>query len=239
LVVWLASFPRSGNTFFRIAAERLYGVASLSVYDNDPASVSMRCPGKVRAGIAALRDSRQLHLIKTHELPDDNQPAVLLVRDGRDAMVSYAHFIEDYQVAPRRGLDRLLYCLDDLRSRLHGRPRFETLLRRVVAGEYFDWSQHYRAWRRRPGSSVVVRFEDLVVRPGHVVHGSLSALGLPLPEPPETSALLPAFSDLHAGDPKFFRAGGVGQWRSEMSAELESIFWRLHHEAMLDAGYER
>ena len=35
MVVWLASYPRSGNTFLRIVLHRLYGVPTYSVYDDD------------------------------------------------------------------------------------------------------------------------------------------------------------------------------------------------------------
>src|ERR1700754_5135896 len=35
MIVWLASFPRSGNTFLRIVLHRLYGVRTSTVYDVD------------------------------------------------------------------------------------------------------------------------------------------------------------------------------------------------------------
>ena len=35
VIVWLASYPRSGNTFLRIVLHRLYGVPTYSVYDDD------------------------------------------------------------------------------------------------------------------------------------------------------------------------------------------------------------
>ena len=97
-MIWLASFPRSGNTFFRIALEKLYGLQSLSLYEDDPASLSRRASSRVQSGLPALHASKDLHFIKTHELPDDGSPAILLVRDGRDAMVSFTHFIQDYGV---------------------------------------------------------------------------------------------------------------------------------------------
>ena len=82
-MIWLASFPRSGNTFFRIILYEVYGIES-SAFHRDP--------------------NRKLNLhydrypvVKTHLLPnqlipdDSNIPAVYLVRDGRDALVSMAH----------------------------------------------------------------------------------------------------------------------------------------------------
>ena len=37
MIVWLASYPRSGNTFLRVVLHNVYGVSTYSVYeDNDP-----------------------------------------------------------------------------------------------------------------------------------------------------------------------------------------------------------
>jgi hypothetical protein len=35
MIVWLASFPRSGNTFLRIVLHRHFGIRSAVVYDFD------------------------------------------------------------------------------------------------------------------------------------------------------------------------------------------------------------
>lgn len=231
-MIWLASFPRSGNTFLRIALEKLYGLQSLSLYEDDPASLSRRA-SHVHSSLQALHASQDLHFIKTHELPDDGSPAILLVRDGRDAMVSFTHFIQDYGVVRWSLMDRL-----DAHRRqlLNGTPPFDQLLRKVILREHFDWSAHYLAWRTRPAGCAVVHFESLVREPADAVRQSLGSLGIELPSRGER---LPDFDQLHAQDPKFFRAGTSGQWRTEMSPELEDLFWREHGDAMLDAGYRR
>ncbi len=35
MIVWLASYPRSGNTFLRLVLHRLFGVPTYSVYEDD------------------------------------------------------------------------------------------------------------------------------------------------------------------------------------------------------------
>lgn len=35
MIVWLSSFPRSGNTFLRIVLHRMYGLRTSVVYDYD------------------------------------------------------------------------------------------------------------------------------------------------------------------------------------------------------------
>ena len=40
MIVWLASYPRSGNTFLRLVLHRLFGVPTYSVYeDHDPVAL--------------------------------------------------------------------------------------------------------------------------------------------------------------------------------------------------------
>ena len=41
VIVWVASFPRSGNTFLRIILNRLYGVRTSVVYDVDGVAVRL------------------------------------------------------------------------------------------------------------------------------------------------------------------------------------------------------
>jgi len=63
---------------------------------------------------------------------------------------------------------------------VNGRNRFEQLLRRVIVGEYFNWSNHCHVWQsRRPGCTTV-KFESLIANPGESVQQSLPALGIEL-----------------------------------------------------------
>jgi hypothetical protein len=98
MLVWVASFPRSGNTFLRILLHRWYGVHTSTVYDvdgvaqrlgTDPVGFTERT-----ASYADLRAAPEAYLVKTHRQRDaDVHPdgqAICLVRDGRDALVSWA-----------------------------------------------------------------------------------------------------------------------------------------------------
>jgi hypothetical protein len=197
----------------------------MSLYEDDS--------GRIKEELTALRTARDLYFIKTHELPQDDSPAILLVRDGRDAMVSFAHFIDDYGLVQRSGFNAVLTACKRF---VNGRNRFEQLLRRVIVGDYFNWSNHYHAWQSRRSGCATVKFESLIANPGESVQQSLQALGLELAKQEEQ---IPPFEILHAHDPKFYRDGTSGQWRREMRPDLEELFWREHHDAMLHAGYRR
>ncbi|HMJ91237.1 MAG TPA: hypothetical protein VK530_15560, partial [Candidatus Acidoferrum sp.] len=90
MIVWLASYPRSGNTFFRIVLHHVYNLKTFSVY-NDPELEKIGVAEVVGhetmpASLDELRSSSEVFFVKTHELPADKDPAIYIVRDGRDAL---------------------------------------------------------------------------------------------------------------------------------------------------------
>ena len=86
-MIWLASFPRSGNTFFRNILYQLYGLESSTFHrePNYPVDEGYESYPVVKT-----------HLLPSDLIPDDpNIKKVYLVRDGRDALVSIAHHRKD------------------------------------------------------------------------------------------------------------------------------------------------
>jgi hypothetical protein len=230
MIVWLASFPRSGNTMARILLHRVYGHLSYSLYEERPgeggreniASV-MGSAGQVAGpDLDELRRRVEPCFVKTHELPSDDAPALCLVRDGRDALVSYAHFVRNYEPAmgQRYSFEEALRILTESRDHFGG------------------WSANVRAWRARSagGPTVWLRYEDLVSEPLGQLEAAMRRVGVeiqPTGAPPVT------FDDLHRRWPEFFRTGRPGAWRQEMSEELHELFWVHHHEPMHWFGYRR
>ena len=113
MIVWIASFPRSGNTFLRIVMNRLYGVRTSVVYGFDGVADRLG-PSLVgfeeRPGtFAAMRESPDIYLVKTHRPRDeqilDGGKAICLVRDGRDCLVSWAR--QRTEDDPRRFTEEL------------------------------------------------------------------------------------------------------------------------------------
>lgn len=228
--LWIASFPRSGNTFFRNVLHRVYGIPSETFLDE---------PGRQLA--ANWFDHRAL---KTHMLPselpagmrlEDGHVAVYLIRDGRDALVSMAHHRIAW-VAPYSDYEVNLYEAT------------------VASGVSFfggGWSQHVEKWSEV--AQVVIRFEDLIVDP----IGQIERLRpfFDLPEPNRNA--LPTFESLRTGNAEYgskwtgdhselseqeiaeriFRRGKVGSWRDEMPSEVHELFWLLHGDTMDRWGY--
>ena len=213
MIVWVASFPRSGNTFLRIVLHRLYGLRTSVVYDVDgvAARVGVDLVGfeERPASIDAMRADGDPHLVKTHnprdERIDDADRAICLVRDGRDALVSWA------------------------RQRTEGdAPVFEAELRtridppeEVGAG---TWGPNVLSWLTPPAPHRrLLRYEELVGDPTRAVTRTVAAL---LPElTPSADARLPTFAELRLVDDRFFRRGHTGTHLDEMPDDLHQLFW--------------
>jgi len=222
MLVWVASFPRSGNNLCLMTLSEAFGATTGSVLDPDPLISRLSLDPDVDLR-AAVRESSDRVFLKTHRLPgpNDGDPAIYLVRDGRDSLVSYAHFMQ---------------------AQRH--PRFESLsfekaLAKLIERKdhpYGSWSANVRSWTRREAPTKIVRFERLIEDPVGTMREAVTSLGMALPE---QRGQLPTFDELHERNPKIFRRGKVGSWRSEFPARLEERFWELHGAEMLAMGYRR
>ncbi|MEZ4888875.1 MAG: glycosyltransferase [Chitinophagales bacterium] len=225
-MIWLASFPRSGNTFFRNVLFEVYGIESSEFHQQTAYSVA--------------EDYDQYQVVKTHLLPHqvesigDSIKSVYLVRDGRDSLVSLAHHRKD-----------IMEPNSDFQI---------NLLEAVIAskGSFFGgWSENVRQWKEK--ADVIIHFEDLISDPIGEVEKLRSIIDLPQPKRDKLPSFedlkfgQPKYSlNRKSTNPKkqkeriqkFFRKGKVGSWKEEMSPEMEQLFWSLHGEVMTEMGYE-
>ena len=229
-MIWLASYPRSGNTFFRALVYEVYGAHTHEFYDRhgDPASSeALRTifgAATTRPSLEEMKSAEACYLVKTHEMPDDDCPAIYLVRDGRDALVSHAHFVlqHDERVPPDAH-----------------RARYDDTLKMLIETDasFGGWSGNVRAWTTRSTGTTIVRFEELIERPLACLRRTMADVGYPLPERP--SPRIPTFGELQQKVPPVFRKGRVGSWREEMCKELQELFWIGHGDVMHAMGYSR
>ncbi len=223
---WIASFPRSGNTYFRNILFYVYGIES-STWHNETA-------------YPVDENYADFKFVKTHLLPKDllpadpSIPAIYLVRDGRDAVVSIAHHRKDLVVP--------------------GSDFEENLQEAIVAAEgsfFGGWSHNAAAWIER--AQLVIKYEDLVADPVSTFKRIENLIAMP----PANWNNLPGFEEMKKGKPqyggtsklvdpkfnpekfsdKFFRKGKSGGWKDEMSQEMQDLFWNYHGSMMESLGY--
>jgi hypothetical protein len=213
MIVWVCSYPRSGNTFLRIVLNQVYGVRTSVIYDVDGVAerVGRDLVGYTdRAGtLGAMRASSAVHFVKTHRQRDDDveeaDPAICLVRDGRDATVSWARMLSE-----------------------HDPHRFETEVRTLINRQdpvgTGAWGRNVLSWLHPPvPHRVPLRYDDLVAQPRQTVARLMAVLAPALRPLPE--ARVPSFDELRRVDDRFFRRGRTGSHRDEMPADLRTLFW--------------
>ena len=238
MIIWLASYPRSGNTFLRALLYQVYGVTTHEFYPlASEREVLVGAGGRALEAETAMksifgvapklstdemRQAPETYLVKTHEMPAEDWPAIYLVRDGRDALVSHAHFVQHYDLQLPHG---------EQRARYH-----DTLKMLIETGSFGGWSGNVGAWTRRSTRTAVARFEDLIDAPIERLRRTVAAVGYPLTE--VMTPRIPSFEELHRQLPHFFRKGRVGAWREEMSEDLQELFWQRHGDVMRAMGYE-
>ncbi|MBA4190305.1 MAG: hypothetical protein C0467_20150 [Planctomycetaceae bacterium] len=220
---WLASYPRSGNSYLRIMIQTRYGIPS----------IDQECPSKFEIKpLQVTRSSGSDHNIptlgllgiKTHKLPEphDTRPAVYIHRDGRDSLVSYAHF----------ALSFVYKNVTDMVTPEILRNTISDLILEPNS-PYRTWSQNVEAWIARPNTHIV-RFEELTTNPASTVDRAVRSLKLELPIVDEK---LKTFAELHAGKPQDFRSGKRGQWQDLFTPELNELFWKHNGATMKRLGY--
>jgi hypothetical protein len=188
------------------------------------------------APLEELERDERVYLVKTHRQASDQERAVCLVRDGRDALVSHAHYLtaiyDKYtkEQVPWRVKSLKLF----FRTILAG-GAFRRDLKNLIVHDWSfgGWSNHANSWLRWKETKPVfiIRFEDLIKDPDRWMSEAFDALKVPRPCPNEAG--VPDFESLHARWPSFFRKGRIGAWKEEMPRGLHELFWQ-HHGAMMD-----
>ncbi|MEI8233355.1 MAG: sulfotransferase domain-containing protein [Verrucomicrobiota bacterium] len=218
MIIWIASYPRSGNTLLRIILFHVFGIKTFSLYD-DLADIGSDSKFADIVGHVPMpsewtpqqagQDSN-LWLVKTHHPPGDDQKAIYVIRDGREASLSYWKYRRTF------GGEAI-----DLASVIQGQVAFGS------------WSEHVKSWnpKDRP-NTLLLRFEDLSTDPARILPLISAFLGRPL-----LQQEIPSFAQLQAVHPTFFRNGRTNSWTEAFSNDEHLLFWLLHGEVMRQYGY--
>jgi hypothetical protein len=139
-LIWLASYPRSGNTLLRTILWNCFGFRSGTVYLNEFKGKERLAEyvGHIEPIVKGAIQFPQNNppLVKTHACyRNDENPAIYVVRDGRAVSVSLSKFYSDLS----------------FESIIEGRHMFGT------------WTAHLKSWKpwQRP-DTLLLRYEDMV-----------------------------------------------------------------------------
>jgi hypothetical protein len=263
-IYWLASYPKSGNTWVRclISSIRAGGaVPDLKrLGDAIPSAANCALLEKIldiptsdltAAELAGLRvDAYRQRafdgdsILKVHDAYDPELfPAdvsagtVLIVRDPRDVAPSLAHHMNiDLDLAIRK----LASADFVLTSRLT-----------LAAQRLGSWSAHTRSWlEQKAGPLLVLRYEDLLADPIRRTTDLCRFLGLNAGTGVVSRAVNACrFESLQAAEEsggfpekcpyqdRFFRRGCAGGWRDSLTCEQAARILRDHRVMLERIGY--
>ncbi len=202
-MIWLASWPRSGNTFLRTILWNCFRLKSTSVYPQD-----LGGNRKLALQVGHVEHT-EIHkgsfmpgdpiLVKTHEHPTDDKPAIYVVRDGRPACVSLWKFYN--KSAP-------------LSVIVSGRHRFGT------------WANHVKAWnpRNRP-NTLLVKYEDMVEHLSDVIN----SIGTFLKREP-LSYDMPSREQVAGQGGRHVNT--FSDWKEALTGDDLTLFWDTNRDMM-------
>lgn len=221
---YLVSFPRSGSTWLRCMLTTLVHGTEVT-----PELVAATVPDVHRSDRTRPRHLDPL-VVKSHT-PFVDIPAkvVYLVRDGRDAIMSF-HSLQVKQSRVAAGSDpRLLFFRADAWP--------------------CPWHEHVAGWLdglagREPGRHIVVRYEDVVTAPARHVAAVARLAGLPAAASDvERAVRLNARPELEAVE----RASGAGtlnhlgtarpDWRDVLSQDDRQRYEAVAGPTLARLGY--
>lgn len=215
MILWIAGWPHCGSTLTREYIQEVFGINSYSKYPEEElvfrfGPESLKFSESWSAEVySQCRQSKKLFLIKTHEIPFDDSPAIYIQRDGRDAVVSLNKFWA------------------------------HNTIQEIMTGQFSpftDWSTYYKAWEPRTRTNTVyVQFDEIINSPEVVTKRIVDAFGLKQTGEFDSGK---AFQEGQKQWPRLFSGKGE-TWQKELKGHALEMFWKLHGDVMRECGYAR
>lgn len=221
MIVWIASYPRSGNTLLRMILKQAFRINSYSKY-NDINDIGNNAAMADAVGHLTYYGSwldfykhasasNDIYFVKTHDHPVDNHKAVYIIRDGRAASVSYKHYLDKYAEIKRTLPEIIFGC-----------------------APFGAWGEHVDAWLSPVRDNVLVlRYEDIISNSKKALGQIAEHLDIKI-----AGMYNSDFEKLHMNYPDFFRSGSNEKNIEEMNESCCALFEILHGQALSRYDYK-
>lgn len=208
-ITWLASFPRSGNTFLRTILFNCFGIKTASIYPKDLGGrkILEDFVGHIEHNhdktVTFQKDA--IPIIKTHKLNKDNNRAIYVVRDGRAASISLWHFYAKKI------------------------PKKDIILGNTIFGK---WKDHLISWdplKRK--NTLFIKYEDIENDFESVLASISTFLDKDI-----INKKLPTRDTIALFDGKWVRS--KTDWREHMSSKELELFNKVNYSVLKEYGYK-
>ena len=219
MIVWLASYPRSGNTFFRVILNSVFDIKTYSIYD-DRGDIGADEKTSEIVGheflpedfdLEKAREEKKTYYIKTHGKPlNDTDKVIYLIRDGRESTLS--------NMMHQNSFYKKHYTLQD------------AIFGNIDMG---SWGEYISEWDpKNRGNTLLIRFEELIDAPLEYIKSISDFLNIK-----PIGGTIPTFEELQKINPMFFRSGKKASWKETYTDEEHKLFWLKNAIQMKEYGY--
>jgi hypothetical protein len=196
MIIWIASYPRSGNTLTTQVFKQVFDKVCYEKYNNFHNYIKHVSDDKTFSKIGldiytkSWEDfyneaftSSEIFFIKTHDAPEDNSPCIYVVRNGLNATESfYAYHLQVIKQA---------------------RPWEEFLIGSVFP--FHSWGSHLDSWDPlNRSNTLLIRYEDIISDAETVIAEISEFTGLCIRRNWTNN-----FAELQKTNPEFFRKGKI------------------------------
>jgi len=251
-IIWLASYPKSGNTLLRsilyAAVNDKFDLNRLGEFSPSFASVaSLQGNGHfANAGdirhhwnsaqrLISMSAGAKHKFIKTHNisgkfdvgffpLPEFTHSFIYIYRDPRDVCISFSKHFN--------------LSIEDTITEMTDKKNVIARKKNNAMGEFISsWDQHVMSWKNNRSRSLFLKFEDLVETPTVKIREILDFCSIKSSSSVEEIANTTDFKNLKrlenqngfsekSSHTDFFRSGRIGQWETEQIdfSKLEASF---------------
>ena len=206
---WLASYPRSGNTYLRTILFNCFGIKTASIYPNDLGG------NKTLENFVGHIEHNQnktitfqkgsIPIIKTHKLNQDENRSIYIIRDGRAASVSLWNF--------------------------YGK---KIPIKDIILGNHHfgTWKDHLISWNplKRP-NTLLIKYEDILCNFEYVLNSIETFLEIKV-----LSKKLPSRDTVALFDGRWVRS--KTDWKEKISSEELNLFNKINYPFLKEFGYE-
>lgn len=172
-IVWLASYPRSGNTWLRFLLQAYAGGGQI-----ESRRLNADVPDIHRKGVVIHPDAADSVLVKTHYLWSPSHPFaaqtrgfVYIVRHPKDVLLSFLQYRKLCRVLPEGDptIDRK-YALNYIKK--FGDPAW-------IQANMGTWPEHVQSWLSQTTMPhVLIKYENLQSDPQRELEPMLKLIGL-------------------------------------------------------------